>query len=78
MVGRRINGDAIVYIIVKDGKPRGTTRSSTDRLLRDQWGTSSFKKEGDADKCAFLERKLKKAYGMDSSRVISGRINEIK
>lgn len=67
-----------MYIIVKDSKPKGTTRSSIDKMIKDQWGTSSFKKDGDADKCAFLERKLKKDYGMDSSRVISGRINEVK
>jgi hypothetical protein len=56
-------------IIVKDGKPRGETRSSIDRKLVDAGWGSSFKDEAARDKCEFIERKLKKDLGADESQV---------
>ena len=56
-------------IIVKDGKPRGETRSSIDeKLVGAGWG-SSFRNEEAEDKCRFMERKLKKELGADTSQV---------
>lgn len=54
-------------IIVKDGKPKGQTRSSLDREAIDRGWGSTFRDEAAADKCAFVERKLKKDLGMDES-----------
>lgn len=65
-------------IIIKDSKPKGRTRTSTDKELRDKWGTSTFKNAEDADKCAFIERKLKKITGREDSRVNASWINKIK
>ena len=67
-----------ITIIIKDGKPRGQSRSRTDRELQDNWGTTSFKDEGDADKAKYLERKIKKHYGKDDSSVTAGLINQVK
>jgi len=68
----------MVTIIIKGSKPKGRTRTSTDRQLNDAWGTSSFKNEEDRDKCAYLERKLKKEFNMDDSRVVAKVIDKIK
>ena len=58
-----------ITIIVKDGKPRGQTRSALeDKFLDAGWG-SSFKDEATKDKCEFVERKLKKQLGVDESVV---------
>jgi len=46
-------------------------------VLQDQWGTTSFRNEGDADKAAFLERKVKKHFGSDNSRVTAGLISSV-
>ena len=45
-----------VTIIIKDGDPnsRGKSRTKMDRELKEKWGTTSFRHEGDADK-AFAE-----------------------
>ncbi len=67
-----------MYIIIKDSKPKGKTRTSTDEQLNHDWGTSSFKSEEDKDKCAFIERKLKKEFNADDSRVIAAIINKVK
>jgi hypothetical protein len=64
-------------IIVKDSKPRGSTRTKTDQVLIDSGWGSSFKSEQDADKCAFLERKLKDKLGADDSRVTARLLNQI-
>ena len=48
-----------ITIIVKDGKPKGETRSSIDRKLVDAGWGSSFKNDEARDKCEFVERKLK-------------------
>ena len=56
-------------IIVKDGKPRGETRSSLDHKLIDAGWGSSFKDEAARDKCKFVERKLKCNLGADESQV---------
>jgi hypothetical protein len=48
-----------ITIIVKDGKPKGMTRTKTEKVLQDAWGTTTFRSPEDADKCAFLERKLR-------------------
>lgn len=58
-----------ITIIVKDGKPRGQTRSSLDKKLIDAGWGSSFKDEAARDKCEFVERKLKRALGTDESQV---------
>lgn len=68
----------MVTIIIKDSPPKGRTRTSTDEVLKDAGWGSSFKSEGDADKCAFLERKFKKVHGADESRIIAKYINQVK
>ena len=67
-----------MYIIIKDSKPRGQTRTSTDKQLQEAGWGSSFKNEGDADKCEFLERKLKEKFGMDKSNVTAKFINKVE
>lgn len=58
-----------ITIIVKDGKPRGRTRSSLDREAIDRGWGSSFKDEAAQDKCEFVERKLKRNLGVDEAVV---------
>lgn len=58
-----------ITIIVKDGKPKGETRSSLDRKMVDSGWGSTFKNEAAKDKCEFVERKLKKQFGADDSQV---------
>ena len=58
-----------ITIIVRDGKPRGRTRSSLDREAIDRGWGSSFKDEAARDKCEFVERKLKSTLGTDESVV---------
>ena len=41
-------------IIIKDGKPRGKTRTRMDREIQDMWGTTSFRNEEDAAEFAKL------------------------
>ena len=67
-----------ITIIVKDGKPRGKTRSSMDRVLKDTWGTTGFRNAEDADKARFLERKIKKKYNSDNSRVTAKMISDVR
>lgn len=67
----------MITIIVKDSKPRGSTRTGTDAAMMDAGWGSSFKSEQDADKCAFLERKLKDKLGADDSRVTARLLNHI-
>lgn len=66
-----------ITIIVKEINPKGRTRTSTDEQLGHKWGTSSFKDESDKDKCAFIERKLKKLFNADNSRVNARWINDV-
>ena len=66
-----------ITIIVRDGKPRGKTRSVIDHELHDNGWGSTFKNEGDADKCRFVERKLKKQLGVDDAQVPASVINRI-
>jgi len=66
-----------VTIIIKDGKPRGQSRTKMDRELQDKWGTTSFRNEEDADKAKFLERKLKKHFNADDSRVTAKLITDV-
>ena len=66
-----------ITIIIKDGKPRGQSRTKMDRMLKDQWGSTSFRNENDADKAAFLERKLKKHFNADDSRVTARLISDV-
>lgn len=66
-----------ITIIIKDGKPRGKTRTALDREFIDRGWGSSFKSEEDADKCAFVERKLKKDLGSDDAQVPAKVINRI-
>ena len=67
-----------VTIIIKDGKPKGQSRTKMDRELQNQWGTTSFRNEEDADKAAFLERKIKKEFGADDSRVTAKLITDVE
>jgi hypothetical protein len=67
-----------MYIIVKGSRPRGRTRTSTDKELKDAGWGSSFRDSESADKCAFVERKLKEKYNMNDSRVTAKVINEIQ
>ena len=66
-----------ITIIVKDGKPRGKTRSRIDHELRDNGWGSTFKNEGDRDKCEFVERKLKKQLCVDDAQVPVHVLNRI-
>lgn len=66
-----------MYIIIKPSKPRGSSRTRTDEVLVDSGWGSSFKNENDADKCAYLERKLKETLGADNSRVTARLYNQI-
>ena len=66
-----------ITIIIKDGKPRGRTRSRVDREIQDMWGTTSFRSEEDADKARFLERKIKKKHGADDSMVKAKLISDV-
>ena len=66
-----------MLIIIKDSKPKGRTRTGTDKELKDAGWGSSFKNESDADKCEFIERKLKTHLGMDNSRVNAHYINDL-
>ncbi len=68
----------MITIIIKDGKPKGKTRSQIDRQIQDTWGTTSFRNEEDADKARFLERKIKKVHGSDDSMVTSKIISNVK
>lgn len=68
----------MVDIIIKDSVPKGRTRSGEDKILGRHWGTSSFRNEEDKDKARFLERKLKKQYGADTSRVTAKMIDSVK
>lgn len=66
-----------ITIIIKDKQPKGG-RTKSDRILQDNWGTTSFRNEEDADKAAYLERKIKKHHGADNSNVTGKLINKIK
>lgn len=67
-----------ITIIIKDGKPKGKTRSRVDRVINDAWGTTSFRNEEDADKARFLERKIKKHLGSDDSQVTAKLISSVE
>ncbi len=64
--------------IKRDRTPRGRTRTNMDKELQDAWGTSSFRNEGDKDKAAFLERKIRKEHGFEKSRVTAKLITDVK
>lgn len=66
-----------ITIIIKDGKPKGKSRTKADRELMEKWGTTSFRHEGDVDKARFLERKIKKHFGSDDSRVTAKLISAV-
>jgi hypothetical protein len=68
----------VVTIISKRVRPKGRTRTSVDKELVDAGWGSTFKSEDAADKCAYLERRLKEEYNMDDSRVIAPLINRVK
>ena len=67
-----------VTFIIKDSKPKGRTRTNIDREITDAWGTTAFRSEEDRDKCAFVERKVKKQYGGDENHVPAAVINTVK
>ena len=65
-------------IIIKDGEPRGKTRSKVDKELQDiGWG-STFKNEEAADKCKFVERQFKKQHNGDNVQVPAAIFNRLK
>lgn len=64
-------------IIIKDGKPRGETRSALNKKLIDAGWGSSFKDEGAEDKCKFVERKLKSNLGVDNAIVPAAVFNKM-
>lgn len=66
-----------ITIIIKDGKPRGRTRTSLDRELVDKWWGSSFRSEEDKDKCSYVERKVKKNLNADEFQVPAHSYNKI-
>jgi hypothetical protein len=66
-----------ITIIVKDSQPKGRTRTGVDQQLQGSWGSTSFQSEEDRDKCSFVERKLKKHFGADDSRVTAAVINRV-
>lgn len=68
-----------ITIIIKDGNPKGQSRTRIDKeKLQASWGTTSFRTEEDADKAAFLERKIKKHFGSDDSMVTAKLISNIE
>jgi hypothetical protein len=67
-----------ITVIIKDAKPKGKTRTRVDRVIQDKWGTTSFRNEEDADKAAFLERKIKKVHGSDNSMVKANLISGVR
>jgi len=64
-------------IIVKDGKPRGETRSALDGKFIDAGWGSSFKDEAAKDKCEFVERKLKRNLGVNNAVVPASAYNRM-
>ncbi len=65
-------------IIVKDVKPKGQRRSEIDKkLVSEGWG-STFRTPEEADKCEYIERKVKGKYGSDVSSVRGVLINKVK
>ena len=66
-----------ITIIVRDGKPRGKTRTSVDKELQDAWGATSFRDEGARDKCEFVERQMKKKFGVDDVQVNASLFNRM-
>jgi hypothetical protein len=66
-----------ITIIIKDSKPKGESRTDTDKKLVDKGWGSSFKNPEDADKCAYLERKIKKHFGLDKSFVRGSLIEKV-
>ncbi len=68
-----------ITIIIKDGNPNGRSRTRTDKeQLQEHWGTTSFRNPEDADKAAFLERKIKKIHGADDSMVTAKLISGVE
>lgn len=68
-----------MYIIIKKGStPKGRTRSHTDQVLNEAWGTTSFRNEEDKDKAKFIERQLKEKHGADHSHVSAKMISDLK
>ena len=66
-----------ITIIVKDGKPRGETRSALDAKFIDAGWGSSFKDEAAKDKCEYVERKLKRNLGADDAIVPASAYNRM-
>ncbi len=66
-----------ITIIVKDGKPRGRTRTRVDRELCDAGWGSTFVNDEAADKCAFVERKFKERYNADNFMVPANLYNQM-
>lgn len=64
-------------IIIRRGKPRGRTRSREDEVMRNEWGTSSFRSEESQDKCEYLERVVKEKTGADNVQIPSKLIDTV-
>ncbi len=65
-----------MYIIVKNTKPTGRTRSSINEQMQDSWGQSTLTPEQN-DKCKFLERKVKEKYGANKSMFTQDHIDKV-
>lgn len=66
----------MVDIIIKKGKPRGRSRSETEKELMKEWRSAGLD-EGQIDQCAFLEREAKKQLGADKSFFKQSQIAEV-
>ena len=58
--------------------PKGRTRSKIDKMLKDEWGTTSFRNEGDKDKAGFVERKLRAEYGVSTNNVKARILSDVE
>jgi len=64
-------------IIIKKSKPRGRTRSSIEKRLAKEWGSTGLTEE-QIDKCEYLEREVKDKYGADKSMFKQHHVDKVK
>jgi len=67
----------MVDIIIRKGKPKGRTRSQTERRLTKEWGSSGLTEEK-IDKAEFLEKTAKEQLGMDDIFIQQSEIDKVK
>ena len=64
-------------IIIRKGKPRGSTRSDVEKKLsKEGWGTGITEEQ--IDKCEYLEKELKDKLGVDKSFINAKDIDKVK